>query len=68
MKTREINFRVCMDEGRVPPMFGITCKSGERALHLSTDFMEVDRLVRACNRHKLSVEHFWDVIEDFRHS
>ena len=62
------NFQICVDQSAVPTMYGVACASGERADHLSTDFMEVDRLVRALNRNKLSTVHFWEAVEDFRHS
>lgn len=68
MKMRDMNFRVCIDEGSVPTTYGVASRSGERASRLSTDFGEVDKLVRACNRNRLSMEHFWDVVEDFRRS
>lgn len=68
MLSRMSNFRVCVDQSTVPTMYGVACASGERADRLSTDFAEVDRLVRAWNRSQLSVVHFWEAIEDFRRS
>lgn len=68
MKNSKSMFQVCVDETVTPAMFGVSCASGERAARLSSDFAEVDRLVRACNRNRLSMAHFRDVIEDFRRS
>ncbi|MGN8969217.1 DUF6514 family protein [Intestinimonas sp. HCP28S3_D6] len=61
-------FEVCAEEGEMPAWFGVVCRDGQRAPRLSSDYAEVDRLVRALNRNRLSPVHFRDVIEDFRHS
>ncbi|HIY73222.1 DUF6514 family protein [Intestinimonas butyriciproducens] len=68
MKETRLHFEVCAEEGEVPVMFGVVCRDGTRAPRLSSDYTEVERLVRALNRNRLSPVHFWDVIEDFRHS
>lgn len=62
------NFQICVDQSAIPTMYGVTCASGEKADRLSTDYTEVERLVRIWNRNALSVVHFWEAIEDFRHS
>ena len=68
MKETRLHFEVCAEEGEVPVMFGVVCRDGPRAPRLSSAYTEVERLVRALNRNRLSPVHFWDVIEDFRHS
>lgn len=68
MTSRDMNFQVSIDESVVPTMFGIASRNGEKVCRLSTDFAEVEQLVRACNRGGLSMAHFWDVVEDFRRS
>lgn len=62
------NFQICVDQSAIPTMYGVSCASGEKAGRLSTDFTEVDRLVRSWNRNGLSTVHFWEAIEDFRRS
>lgn len=68
MKEIGPRFEVCAEEGEIPTMFGVACRDGDRAMRLSSDYAEVAHLVDALNRNELSPEHFWDVIEDFRHS
>ena len=68
MKEIQPCFEVCVEEGESPIWFGVACRDGEKAPRLSSDYAEVERLVRALNRNRLSPVHFWDVIEDFRHS
>lgn len=61
-------FEVCTEEGEIPVWFGVLCCDGQRAPRLSSDYAEVERLVRALNRNRLSPVHFRDIIEDFCHS
>ena len=68
MKESQPRYAVCAGEGDPPAMFGVVCRDGPRADGLSSDYAEVERLAAAMNRNRLSVAHFWDVIEDFRHS
>ena len=68
MKEIQPRYAVCAGAGDPPTMFGVVCRDGPRADGLSSDYAEVERLAAALNRNRLSMEHFWDVIEDFRHS
>ncbi|WP_297720880.1 hypothetical protein [Intestinimonas sp.] len=68
MKENQLRYAVCAEEGGAPVLFGVVCRDGPRADRLSSDYAEVARLVDALNRNRLSVEHFWDVVDDFRHS
>ena len=61
-------FEVCEEKEDGPILFGVVCRDGPKAPRLSSDYAEVERLVGALNRNQLSLVHFWDVIEDFRHS
>lgn len=68
MKNTQPRYQIYVDESDAPAMFGVVCRDGPMVSRLSTDYAEVERLVDALNRNRLSPEHFWDVIEDFRHS
>lgn len=68
MVSKVRNFQIYVDQSAIPTMYGVVCANGEKAARLSTDFREVDRLVRSWNRNKLSMVHFWEAVEDFRHT
>lgn len=62
-----VKLRVFCDESLVPPMFGVECGDGIKVCRLSTDGQEVMQWADRCNQAGLSLVHFWDAVEDFRH-
>lgn len=66
MREYQVSYRVVVDEFAEPIMYGIAAENHSRVQWLSTNYQEVDRLARTCNRGGLSYLHFCDVIEDFR--
>ena len=65
MEKRSYHYEVCSDHGAALVMFGIRSDSGVCIRHVSTDFLEMDRLARRCNRLQVSPIHLGDVVEDY---
>lgn len=65
MENRNYQYEVWSDGGTAPVMFGIRSGSGVCIRRVSSDFLEVDRLVRKCNRLQVSPVHLVDVVEDY---
>lgn len=66
MKETRAHFEVFQEGGDLPVMFGIRVPGGVCARRISSDYNEVDRLARMCNRNELSPVHLDDVVNDFR--
>ena len=64
MERRDYHYEVCSD-GAALVRFGIRSNSGVCVRRVSSDFLEVDRLVRKCNRLQVSPIHLGDVVEDY---